>query len=134
LHSLVQLTGGTRWSGDCVGAAARCWLFLDNDAGANVASLPLSIPIRTTVALILSVAPHSHGVVIGQVLGTGRTFRCGYKAKAGCNPELEVNSIVQLTGKPARSFGGWRGYCQGRRPCRLPMGKTKTVLAYFKKR
>jgi hypothetical protein len=133
-HSLVRLSGGNKWADDCVGESARCWLFLDGDSVANVTARPISIPQLTSVSLILSVAPHSHGVVVGRVEGSSRQFRCGYQAKAGCNPDFNVRSVVVLKGQPARSFGGWAGFCQGRKPCRLQMGKTKVVLAYFKKR
>jgi hypothetical protein len=132
-HSLVQLTGSSRWLQDCVGDSPQCWLFLDGNSVANVTALGGFIPARNSVSLILSVAPHSHGLVLGNELGSGRKFRCGYRARAGCNPEFRLNKVVVLRGQPARSFGGWAGFCRGRKPCRLPMGKTKTVLAYFKR-
>jgi hypothetical protein len=134
-HSLVKLTGATRWGEDCVGESPDCWLYLDSDSVSNVAAVGHFLLARNSVSLILSVSPHSHGLVLGRELRSGRKFRCGYRAKAGCNPGFPVNSVVVLTGQPARSFGGWAGFCQGRKAsCRLPMGKTKTVLAYFKRK
>jgi hypothetical protein len=135
-HSLVQLTGSSKWGRDCVGNSPQCWLFLDGDSVANVTASPFFILSRNSVSLILSVAPHSHGLVLGRDLRSGRKFRCGYRARAGCNPGFTVGAILRLVVQPARSFGGWAGFCQGKKPkpCRLTMGKTKTVLAFFRRR
>jgi hypothetical protein len=130
--SLVTLSGGFRWDGDCVGDAPRCRLFLDWDAGATVNEYsPLPRESLGTFALKLSVSPHSHGVVLVHDERSDKRFRCGFRARAGCNVEFRTGTRLLLKASGRAKFGGWAGFCSGRKACKLTMNQSKIVLAYF---